>query len=294
MAAAPSCAQRPANVPPSGDPGFATELPLERKAHHPHLCLLRQRRHHHHGPARRSSARNRQADPAARMTPPEPGRCSGDRRSRRAGSNRAANVPTHSAQRRGLDAALIRETARIRAIRSPWSFTPRSSKWPVTPEVAGSSPVAPSFAARATPRFGGAGCVSLDNGRPLTQRFAQHSVPKTCGSSGETGPVRLLHPDLPIGAKYDASVHVAKAQKLGVRLVAPGGRARGRGHCAGRDRALPRPRRPSGRGARQGARARRAQDRDAEADAALERPGTRSLLAPAQACEPRRAAARRR
>jgi hypothetical protein len=28
MAAAPSCAQRPANVPPSGDPGFATELPL--------------------------------------------------------------------------------------------------------------------------------------------------------------------------------------------------------------------------------------------------------------------------
>jgi hypothetical protein len=31
MAAAPSCAQRPANVPPSGDPGFATELPLKPK-----------------------------------------------------------------------------------------------------------------------------------------------------------------------------------------------------------------------------------------------------------------------
>jgi glucose dehydrogenase len=50
---------------------------------------------------------------------------------------------------------------------------------------------------------------------PQARNSVQHDGRPACCGNGSCIPI------CPIGAKYDASVHVAKAQKLGARLVAP-------------------------------------------------------------------------
>jgi hypothetical protein len=77
----------------------------------------------------RTTAERPEATPRVRGTP--------------SGSKRAANVRNHSAQPCGLDEKPNPRNRMNGATRSQLSFTSRSWKCPVTPEVAGSSPVAP-------------------------------------------------------------------------------------------------------------------------------------------------------
>ena len=95
----------------------------------------------------------------------------------------------------------------VSGVDDPGLGAPRSTPYPMPPIP--QSYLGKQFAAAAR-------SIGLHvSSTPQARNSVQHDGRPACCGNGSCIPI------CPIGAKYDASVHVAKAQKLGVRLVSP-------------------------------------------------------------------------